>query len=65
MKYFLISNNFKLSYKELKLFLHTPGIEPGATAWKAVMLPLHHACSTTTVRFELTRTLFTSYMQNI
>ena len=25
-------------------FLHTPGIEPEATAWKAAMLPLHHAC---------------------
>ena len=24
--------------------LHPPGIEPGAPAWKADMLPLHHGC---------------------
>tara|TARA_B100001989_G_scaffold231157_1_gene189649 strand:- start:1506 stop:1649 length:144 start_codon:yes stop_codon:yes gene_type:complete len=24
--------------------LQRPGIEPGATAWKADMLPLHHRC---------------------
>ena len=24
--------------------LHTPGIEPGAQAWKACMLPLHYEC---------------------
>ena len=24
--------------------MHRPGIEPGAHAWKASMLPLHHRC---------------------
>ena len=24
--------------------MHPPGIEPGAPAWKANMLPLHHEC---------------------
>ena len=24
--------------------MHPPGIEPGAPAWKANMLPLHHGC---------------------
>ena len=24
--------------------LHLPGIEPRASAWKALMLPLHHRC---------------------
>ena len=24
--------------------IHTPGIEPGPAAWKAVVLPLHHVC---------------------
>ena len=23
--------------------MRTPGIEPGTTAWKAAMMPLHHA----------------------
>jgi hypothetical protein len=27
-----------------RYFLHPPGIEPRATAWKAVMLTLHHRC---------------------
>ena len=27
--------------------IHTPGIEPGPAAWKAVVLPLHHVCSVT------------------
>lgn len=27
--------------------VHTPGIEPGPAAWKAVVLPLHHVCSVT------------------
>ena len=27
-----------------KNFLHRPGIEPGALAWKASMLPLHQRC---------------------
>jgi hypothetical protein len=25
-------------------FMQTSGIEPEAIAWKAIMLPLHHAC---------------------
>ena len=30
---------------ELRKVLHTPGIEPGPAAWKAVVLPLHHVCA--------------------
>ena len=25
--------------------MHRPGIEPGSTAWKAIILPLNHRCS--------------------
>ena len=33
-----------------------PGIEPGAAAWKAAMLPLHHrGFNTTTTGFEPAR----------
>jgi hypothetical protein len=32
-----------------------PGIGPGSTAWKAVMLPLHHCSKTLTVGIEPTR----------
>ena len=28
----------------LIIVMHPPGIEPGAPAWKANMLPLHHGC---------------------
>ena len=31
-----------LYYNSLNYNMPRPGIEPGATAWKAVMLPLHH-----------------------
>lgn len=24
--------------------MHQPGIEPGSTAWKAIILPLNHRC---------------------
>ncbi len=24
--------------------MHRPGIEPGSTAWKAIILPLNHRC---------------------
>ena len=29
----------------IKVYLHQPGIEPRASAWKALMLPLHHWCA--------------------
>ena len=25
--------------------LHHPGVEPGSTAWKAIIIPLDHWCS--------------------
>ena len=30
--------------EDIKIDLHQPGIEPRASAWKALMLPLHHWC---------------------
>ena len=30
--------------KEENVIVHPPGIEPRASAWKALMLPLHHRC---------------------
>lgn len=32
-------------YVRLGESLHPPGIEPGARAWKARMLPLHQGCA--------------------
>ena len=38
--------------KELdKVKMHRPGIEPGSTAWKAIILPLNHRCLTNTKAF--------------
>ena len=39
----LLRNFFKI-YKKIKN-MHRPGIEPGSTAWKAIILPLNHRCS--------------------
>ena len=33
------------SVKRIKM--HRPGIEPGSTAWKAIILPLNHRCLAT------------------
>ena len=33
------------SQSMLNARVHTPGIEPGPAAWKAVVLPLHHVCA--------------------
>jgi hypothetical protein len=35
------TNNKKLSQKAM----HSPGIEPGTSAWKADILPLNYECS--------------------
>ena len=35
--------------------MHCPGIEPGAAAWKAAMLPLHQQCFSMAAGFEPAR----------
>ena len=38
----LVGKNVILCYQGFDLLLRQPGIEPRASAWKALMLPLHH-----------------------
>ena len=42
-----------------RIKMHRPGIEPGSTAWKAIILPLNHRClSTLTLIFHNLRPNF-------
>jgi hypothetical protein len=42
-------------YRALYHMVHTPGIEPGPAAWKAVVLPLHHVCCADSTQSQIVR----------
>ncbi len=44
--------------------LHCLGIEPRATAWKAVMLPLHQQCCQSSIIFDNTIYYWKFYLQS-
>ena len=49
-----------IGWVELWKKMHRPGIEPGSTAWKAIILPLNHRCLDISSFLFCTKLLFFS-----